>query len=125
MVRKIILIDDDADEHDIFKAALAQANLAVECISLTRSNDAIKLLETTVPDYIFVDYNMPAVNGIECIKEIKKNKAMAHVPVVIFSTTINDAIEQKAKAFGAVACIKKTDTVDKLSNLLEKLLVGI
>ena len=68
---------------------------------------------------------MPAVNGIECIKEIKKNKAMAHVPVVIFSTTINDAIEQKAKAFGAVACIKKTDTVDKLSNLLEKLLVGI
>jgi len=81
--------------------------LPVGCISLTRSNDAIKLLETTVPDYIFVDFNMPVVNGIECIQAIKKNEAMAHVPVVIFSTTINDAIEQKAKAFGAVPSLKK------------------
>jgi len=124
MVRKILLIDDDNDEHDIFRAALAQSKLPVECITMNGSNEAIKLLETTVPDFIFVDYNMPAVNGIDCVKEIKKNKAMAHVPVVIFSTTINDSIEERAKEYGAAACIRKANSISKLSNLLEKLLNG-
>jgi CheY-like chemotaxis protein len=122
MNKRVLLIDDDEDEYDIFKEALVKARLPVECITINCSNGALKILETVKPDFIFVDYNMPAVNGVECIREIKKMDAMAHVPIIIFSTAMNGAIEEIAKASGATACIRKTDSVEKLSSALLKLL---
>jgi len=124
MVKRILLIDDDEDEYAIFKEALAEAQLTVECITVGCSKSALRVLETLIPDFIFVDYNMPAVNGVDCIREIKKIKAASHVPIVIFSTAMNDSIEQSAKASGASACIRKTDSISKLSSTLEKLMLG-
>ena len=54
MVKRILLIDDDEDEYAIFKEALAEARLTVECITVGCSESALRVLETLIPDFIFV-----------------------------------------------------------------------
>ncbi len=86
----ILLADDDIDDRNFFKDALQALPLTT---SLSTVNDGDELMNyllantEQLPHVLFLDINMPAKNGFECLEEIKQNKKLKDIPVVMFSTS--------------------------------------
>ena len=86
----ILLADDDADDCLFFKEAITELIPSTNFTAVHDGEQLMQLLtdETNqLPDVIFLDLNMPRKNGFECLTEIKQNKKLKDLPVVIFSTS--------------------------------------
>src|SRR6266487_683666 len=85
-----LLADDDADDQQLFKEALNEIDKSIRCLTASSGEEALNKLKTDLkqlPDYIFLDLNMPRMNGLECLVEIKKTNTLKHIPVIIYSTS--------------------------------------
>lgn len=123
MNKKILLIDDDDDEQSIFSEAMHKAKIAFECIYANSAEQGMKLLDKLSPDFIFIDFNMPAKNGIECLREIKERTAQKQTPVILYSTGLDETLTNLAIHNGASACIRKTFSVNSLAESLKSILI--
>ena len=80
------------------------------------------VFSVTLPDVIFLDLNMPAKNGFECLAEIKKNNTLKSLPVIIFSTTVQEETVNRVYKDGASYYICKPDNFTQLKKALKKVL---
>lgn len=122
MFKTILLIDDDDDEHEIFSSALKMLGGTFNFISAGSCEEGLSLLQHINPDYIFIDVNMPRINGLICLEEIKKIERVAHVPVYMYSTGMNARDGQRALQLGAIDYIIKPNSISNLSTLLQNML---
>src|SRR4051812_25501663 len=109
-----LLIDDDQDDQDIFMIALNDSGKAVKCYTADNAVFGLKHLDSNpdfVPDYIFLDLNMPGMNGKQCLVEIKSRPFLKNVPVVIYSTSSLPRDIEETKTLGAAAFITKPVSV--------------
>ena len=89
----ILLADDDKDDCMLFKDALEELPLSTSLAIVHNGEQLMHFLNTqmaTPPNVLFLDLNMPRKNGLECLTEIKLNKNLAQLPVIIFSTSSTD-----------------------------------
>ena len=120
----ILLVDDDIDDLEMFTIALAEVDPEV---SIKWAKDGFEALETlskfpTPPTFIFLDLNMPKMNGKKCLSEIRKISAFAKVPVVIYSTSrIKDDIKEMKK-LGASSFLVKPVQFSALKQSLKRIL---
>ena len=87
MDKQVLLVDDDIDDHEIFCMALENLENCYKCIFAKDGIEALEILkneEIFIPDIIFLDLNMPRMNGIDCLYEIKK----IIVPAIFLSSCI-------------------------------------
>jgi CheY-like chemotaxis protein len=126
---KIILVDDDQDDHLIFGKALNELAIKTELISLPNGEKLMEHLSKNIrqlPDAIFLDLNMPRKNGAECLTEIKQNRKLYYIPVIIYSTDFHTDILDLLYKHGAFYCIRKSSneaTTDKnLKTVLRSIL---
>ncbi len=103
----VLLIDDDLDELAFFLMAMDEMPDIFKCTYVSSGHEALKLLDEIRPDFIFIDMNMPRWNGLECIKAIKKNKEYDYIPLILYSTSIDEKLEQEAHTLGVVKCLRK------------------
>lgn len=78
---KILFVDDEADIVIVMKQLLESWNY--EIVTASNGKDAIASLIANYPDIIILDYNMPEMNGIEALKEIRKMNSK--IPVIMFT----------------------------------------
>jgi len=121
----ILLIDDDEDDRDFFQLALADINNDIGFLSAESGYEAFDLLQNNkLPNYIFLDLNMPGMSGRECLTELKSNHAFKSIPVVIFSTSSDPRDIKETKQLGAIDFITKpskiSDLVNAINNFLSK-----
>jgi CheY-like chemotaxis protein len=118
--RTCLLVDDDEDDKEIFCLALQHADPSIECIMASDGPEALAILKdrSFVPDFIFLDLNMPVMNGKECLKEIRKQHHLNHIPVIIFSTSSAEKDKDETKALGASAFITKPPLISDLAKKL-------
>jgi len=111
----ILLAEDDKDDRDFFKKALKKVNIDTR---LTTVEDGQKLLDflnkntDKLPDLLFLDINMPRKNGHECLSEIKRNKKLSQIPVIIYSTSLHDDVADVLHKKGAHFYLKKCDLTE-------------
>jgi len=70
-----------------FCEAVKEINIEVECIVAINGEDALHKLKNDLrhmPEYIFVDLNMPRMNGVNCLTELKKDPQLKNIPVIIY-----------------------------------------
>ena len=118
-MKYIFLADDDADDRMFFEDALKQVTIPTQ---LTLSNDGLELisnLETVIPDVLFLDLNMPRKNGLQCLEEIRNTPKLKDIPIVIFSTTVNDDAVNKTYQLGANYYICKPHSFELLVKAIE------
>ncbi len=88
---KILLIEDDAIEVMKFKRVLSKFEVNHEVIEANNGEEAQQILteKDKLPSIILLDLNMPKVNGIEFLAELKNNKELQYIPVVVLTTSSN------------------------------------
>jgi CheY-like chemotaxis protein len=122
MAREILLIDDDLDEFEVFTEALYSIDRSIKCTHAESLPHALEFLETSSPEYIFIDFNMPKMNGLECLIELKKSGRTALSRVILYSNHIDEEMHQKAIALGAHYCLQKPAMIHLLLQRLKDIL---
>lgn len=122
--QNILLIDDDQDDHEIFSAALEKISANLTCNLRQDATEALEQLKNDLltPDLIFLDLNMPVMNGQEFLNAVKKSEKLKGIPVIIFSTTSNRETIRLTKELGALDFITKPNKFDSLVMLLKSVL---
>ena len=120
------VIDDDVDDRELFKEALLEIDRNIRCITAQNGEEALHMLRMEVfeidPDYIFLDLNMPRINGQQCLREIKSMPRYSSIPVIIYSTSSAKKDIEESSRLGAAKFITKPSSFDELRNQLEALI---
>ena len=122
MTREILLIDDDEDELEVFTEALHSVDATIPCTQAKNLDEALDFLRYSSPAYIFIDFNMPKTNGLECLSEIKKFSKLEQSRIILYSNYISEEMNEQAIALGAYNCIKKPNMIYMLAKNLKEIL---
>lgn|GEM_PF-472563 len=116
-----LLIDDDDDDAYLFEEVLLQISPHVAFKCVANGKDALELLQTGNADHphiIFLDLNMPRMDGRECLMELKKDKQLKHIPVIIYTTSSHPNDIRQTLQNGALSFVTKPTNVKDLENIL-------
>jgi CheY-like chemotaxis protein len=124
-LKHILHIDDDVDDHEIFYEALQQVNDRINYRALTDARDALTRLRAkeVKADVIFIDLNMPEMNGQQFLVEIKNCNELKHIPVVVLSTASYAGTIEATKELGAKHFITKPNSFNELVAALSSVLL--
>ena len=118
---KCFLIDDDEDDREIFSLALSTANSSSTYVTATNGEDALRILEDQpdyIPDFIFLDLNMPFMDGRSCLKELRKISKLRDVPVIMFTTSSYSKDIEDTLKLGASHYLIKPSSLNGLVEIL-------
>lgn len=120
-----LLVDDDADDHDIFQMSIDRLDANIRVDHAMSGMEAINMLKSykvgKLPDFIFLDLNMHVMNGIECLTELKQLPDISEIPVIIFSTSLNEKIIYTTLQLGAFDHIEKPNKAEDLDGYLNRI----
>jgi CheY-like chemotaxis protein len=117
----VMLIDDDEEDCAIFSDAATQVS-ECKCHCVFNSVAALSILDKAkkLPQCIFLDINMPGMDGFAVLKHLKGDPKLSKIPVVMYSTTPNPKEVEKSLSLGAERFIRKTSDYRKLITLLKE-----
>jgi CheY-like chemotaxis protein len=120
----VMLIDDDEDDREIFLTVIKENAASVVCNVAENGREALDKLthEFIKPDLIFLDLNMPRMNGKEFLLEIKKFDGLRDIPVIILSTSSDKETIAETRKLGAQHFISKPDKFSSWEALLRQAL---
>ncbi|MBO9199622.1 MULTISPECIES: response regulator [Niastella] len=119
--KTLFIIDDDEDDQLFINEAMKDLNIPFECFYANNGEVALQQLKNEVvplPDFIFLDLNMPKLNGKECLIEIKKLPRYSSVPLIIYTTSSNHKDKQEIMKLGAHYFLTKPTRISELCNCL-------
>lgn len=122
--RRILHIDDDEDDQEIFQTALSHVTSAVEYLPRTSALKALEqlLADSIDTDLIFLDLNMPEMNGQQFLAEMQKHEQLRQIPVIVLSTSSHIPTIQMVKELGARDFITKPTNFRELIQILKGIL---
>src|SRR5688572_18234623 len=96
----ILNVDDDSDDREFFSDALKEVDPSIPCVLFENGQQLLYYLDgaKTLPDYIFIDINMPKMNGYECAQEVRSHYLTGETQIVMYSTAFNPADKEKFEA---------------------------
>jgi CheY-like chemotaxis protein len=121
----VLLVDDDKDDCFMFEKALKELPINTNLQIVYDGDELLRELSLNnngLPDLIFLDLNLPRISGVECLQVIKTSEELNKIPVVIFSTSMHETLEQKLINGGAEECIRKPSSFLDLKNVILKTL---
>jgi CheY-like chemotaxis protein len=121
----IMIVDDDQDDIDVFCEAVAEINKKLVCVTAHNGIEAFKCLESypRLPRCIFLDVNMPLMNGRQTLEALRQNPRYANIYVVMYSTTHDVKEIGSYKALGVDFAIKPNSyeqVVHTITHYLDK-----
>lgn len=123
---KVFMIDDDPDDREFFQIALDMTGIPYTLNTAESAVEALDMLPglMELPDYIFLDLNMPLLSGIEFLQIFQEFSDLNKVPVIIFSTSSYHKDIEDTKALGASHFLSKTSDIDRLSEVVVTIIKG-
>ena len=124
-VKSIFLADDDFDDIELFQEALEEV---CNSCTLVSSKDGIDLLNklsgpaANLPQVMFIDVNMPLMNGLECLEQIKRQDSLKNIPVVILTTSASPTTIERAYSLGANLFVEKPFEFHQLKTMIGKVM---
>lgn len=124
LYKNILLIDDDSDDADVFIEAVNSLDRNITCTAQTNPIKALEYLASLeiLPDLIFLDYNMPVLNGNEFLAKMRVVKRLAVIPVIVYSTYSQAAAETLCIVHENEQYITKPSNFNDLKVLLDSIL---
>ncbi|MDO6810954.1 response regulator [Zobellia galactanivorans] len=119
--------DDDEDDRMFFAEAVQDIYPEVEMKLFSNGklllNHILSALTTgIIPKIIFLDLNMPVMNGFECLVQLKKNDLLNKIPVIIYSTSSFEEDRRKTLDMGALYFLTKETSLNKMHSQLKEVI---
>jgi len=124
MPQQCFFIDDDEDDRDFFCTAMTEIDGSIECLFAKNGVDAIDQLTknaSMVPDHIFIDMNMPLMDGKQCLQTIKQIERLKEIPVYIYSTSGSPKLIDEVLSSGARDFLIKPSNMAELVAMLRQI----
>ena len=123
MAYNILIVDDSLPMRAVVKKSIKMSGFdAGQLLYASNGKEALKILQDKWCDLVVTDYNMPSMNGMELIMEMKKDETLSTIPVVVVTT---EGSAQRVKEFmeaGAAGYIKKPFTPEQIRQQLNNIL---
>lgn len=122
MKKIFLLADDDMDDKELFQDALNEIDPTVICYFANDGKEVLNILEDNgknSPHIIFLDINMPGMDGWECLALLKSNPAYRNIPVIMYSTSSHRRDIDNALDNGALCFFTKPNEYSELKNILQ------
>ena len=121
----ILNVDDDEEDIEIFCDAVREIDSSIICLVAKSADEALKILNSDIdlPAYIFLDINMPKVDGNTCLAQIKKDRRLNKIPVIMYSTHTRKSDIETYKALNAGFLVKQNSFYELVTEL-KKVLGG-
>ncbi|HEX8039127.1 MAG TPA: response regulator [Chryseosolibacter sp.] len=119
----ILAVDDDEEDIEIFMEAVRDIDSSIVCMVARSADEALAILNSDMdlPAFIFLDVNMPKVDGNICLREIKKDKRFSNIPVIMYSTYTGKREMEAYRQLG-VGYLVKQNSYNELVNELRRVL---
>ena len=116
----ILIIDDRSDSAHLTEMALAMLDPEIRTESVCTGEQALAFLRTTreLPALILLDLNMPGMNGIETLRQLRADERLKNIPVVIVTYSILESDVQEGREAGATGFIHKDIRLTEFSEEL-------
>ncbi|HEY9490312.1 MAG TPA: response regulator [Chryseosolibacter sp.] len=114
----VLNVDDDHEDREFFCDALREIDPSVVCLIAASGMEALALLQDQdpLPDYIFLDINMPMMDGKQCLKALKSISRLQSIPVIMYSTSTDTLEIKECYKLGAEDFLIKPHSYEKLVN---------
>ena len=121
MKKKILVVDDFKNSLAILKMTLEMKKYEVH--TATNGQEALNLFKTQKFDLLLSDYNMPIMNGLELVKQIKSLPEYRNFPIVIVSTDMDEIKKRDALRAGVTYWLKKPFKMEELIKVVERIIL--
>ncbi|KAA5539665.1 response regulator [Adhaeribacter rhizoryzae] len=124
--KRILLIDDDATTIFLTQRLLKRFAIEVEVLTAAHGQEALAIVRAVCeqeqcPELIFLDINMPIMDGFEFLEQLQKsaNLSKAAIKIILVSSSTHQLDLAKAKQYPLIGYIEKPLTSEKLSEFLQ------
>jgi DNA-binding response OmpR family regulator len=116
------LIDDDVDDQEIFCTVIDTIAPTWKCITAVNGQSALAMLKSMkiLPDIIFLDLNMPLMNGRQFLHEVNRQKIIDGVPIIVLTTSADYSTKVATLELGAKQFITKPDKFSDWETVLKQ-----
>src|SRR5688500_13803757 len=123
-VKCIPPIDAELDDHDMLLAAVSEVDSTVNTMSAKDGVEASPMLGRAghKPNRIFLNLNMPRMDGREFLTKIKKEEALKDIPVIVYTTSTLEKDRDETQQLGAAHFISKPSLFEELCKQIESAL---
>ena len=118
MQKKILIVEDNNDSREIMNLFITK--LGYQAIKAKNSNEAIAFAETEAPDLIFMDMELPDLDGVKTTAILKQNPKTSHIPVVALTAWMSELWEEKASKVGITTYLLKPISPQTLKQTIEE-----
>jgi two-component system, chemotaxis family, chemotaxis protein CheY len=122
MAKKILIVDDSSSVRTVARMALRERGY--EVVEAANGQEALALLDGERCNLIISDVNMPVMDGIMLLKEIKRHPNYKFTPVIMLTTEAGEDKKQEGRAAGAKAWITKPFQPQSLIDAVSKLILA-
>lgn len=116
-----LLVDDDVDDVLLFEEVLKEVDRNIRFTSSSNGIEALEFLNRNtgeLPGLVFLDLNMPRMDGKECLRAIKQDERLRHLPVIMYTTSSQSRDIEETMMLGAVCFITKPSSVQDLKSII-------
>lgn len=117
----MLLVDDDPDDIYFFSEAVSKTGIPINLATVENGKLLMNYLAgNPLPDLLFLDLEMPFMNGIQCLAEIRADIKYNNLPIVIFSTSKYQKTIDKCLSLGADFYIIKPPSFLKIIEIVQQ-----
>ncbi|PLX76923.1 MAG: hypothetical protein C0615_06020 [Desulfuromonas sp.] len=110
--RKVLIVDDSKLVRTILAAPLDEAGYEVS--EATNGEEALRLISEQPPNMLITDLNMPGMNGIDLIKEVRKDSINRFMPILMLTGEDDEAVKKAGREAGVSGWIAKPVRPEKI-----------
>ena len=115
----VLIVDDSRSMRAVIKKTISMSGFKMDqCVEARNGREALDVLAKAWVDVIISDINMPEMNGLELLEELKKDSLLKEIPTIVISTEGSEKRIQDAYDLGARGFIKKPFLPEEIKKVL-------
>jgi CheY-like chemotaxis protein len=120
---QVIIVDDDPEDLDLYNELFVAIDPAINVKSFLQAPEALASLRQLkhLPDLVILDLNMPEMGGLDFLREVRADKTLKWINVVVVTTTCTNGNTEAVLALRA-ACLRKQTRFEDFKILIKRLL---
>jgi CheY-like chemotaxis protein len=127
IAKRVLIAEDDEDDQELFHYFLGNRKDIILMSIVENGVELIEKLESItssddLPDFIILDQNMPKQNGLQTLRLLKGERQYATIPVMVYSTYIDQNLVDSCMSSGASALMTKPITQEGYNEMIDAFL---